>query len=127
MSQQVEQPSAVSETDCSRYEVVLVTYHSREQLVGLLDSALPDQRLVVVDNASGADGVGDVVRAFRNGRYLDGKNVGFAKAANLGARSSTAEFVIFANPDSRPTPEIWSALVAELIADPRLASVAAAT
>jgi N-acetylglucosaminyl-diphospho-decaprenol L-rhamnosyltransferase len=109
------------------YEVVVVTYHSRDELVGLLSSARQDQRIVVVDNASGADGTRQIVEGFREGRWLDGRNSGFAKAANLGARTSGAEYLIFANPDSRPTPEIWDALVDDLREDPTLAIVAAGT
>ncbi|MGS0685719.1 glycosyltransferase [Nakamurella sp. GG22] len=104
-----------------------MTYHSRQQLEGLLAAARPDQRIAVVDNASGVDGVREVVQRFPHGRWLDGENSGFACAANRGALSSTADFVLFANPDSRPTPEIWDALVGDLIADPTLGSVAAAT
>lgn len=114
-------------TSSAGYEVVLVTYHSRQQLEGLLAGARADQRIVVVDNASGVDGVPAVVQRFDNGRWVDGKNVGFARAANIGARSSTAEFLVFSNPDSRPTPEIWDALVADLAANPEIGSVAAAT
>lgn len=107
------------------YEVVIVTYHSCDELVGLLSSARQDQRIVVVDNASGADGTRQIVEGFREGRWLDGRNSGFAKAANLGARTSDAEYLIFSNPDSRPTPEIWDALVDDLRNDPTLAISAA--
>lgn len=109
------------------YEVVLVTYHSRQQLEGLLAGVENDQRMVVVDNASGADGVPDLMQRFAGARWIDGKNVGFARAANLGARSSQADYLVFANPDSRPTPEIWRSLVEDLAANPHLGSVAAAT
>ena len=119
--------SPAGEVSVADYEVVLVTYHSADQLSGLLEAADPEQRLVVVDNASGADAVEDIVARFPNGRYLDGKDSGFARAANAGARSSTAEYVVFSNPDSRPTPEIWARLIADLRADPNLASVSAAT
>ncbi|HEY5879959.1 MAG TPA: glycosyltransferase [Nakamurella sp.] len=109
------------------YEVVLVTYHSRGQLTGLLGHARPAQRIVVVDNASGADGVQEVVETVPRGRWLDGGNSGFARAANLGARTSTAEFLVFANPDSRPTEAVWDAMVAQLRAEPDLVAVGAAT
>ena len=120
-------PLPLPQERTAAYEVVVVTYHSRDQLEGLLAGVRSDQRIVVVDNASGADGIPDVVRRFDNGRWIDGQNVGFARAANLGARTSTAEFIVFANPDSRPTPEIWDALVTDLDEDLRLGSVAAAT
>ena len=118
--------SPASEVSVADYEVVLVTYHSADQLSGLLEAADPEQRLVVVDNASGADAVADIVARFPHGRYLDGVDSGFASAANAGARSSTAEYLVFSNPDSRPTPEIWAKLVADLRADPTLVSVSAA-
>jgi len=117
-------PGSVEVTE---YEVVLVSYHSRGEVAELLEAARPDQRLVVVDNASGVDGVHDEVGRFPHGRWLDGSDSGFAAGANAGARSSDAEFVVFANPDSRPTPAIWEALVADLKSDPILACVAAAT
>lgn len=109
------------------FEVVLVTYHSRGQVDGLLETLGRDQRMVVVDNASGADGLPGVAAGLPATRYVDGGDVGFARAANIGARSSTAEYLVFVNPDARPTPQILSALVADLAADPSLASVAAAT
>ena len=120
-------PAPTVPVTADRYELVVVSYHSKDHVAGLLEAAAPEQRIVVVDNASGADGVAEVVRRFEHGRYLDGRDSGFAVAANLGAFSSTADYVIFANPDSRPTSSIWQALVAELEADPLLASVAAST
>jgi len=123
----VRSPDAVSGRDVLDYEVVLVTYHSRDQLIGLLAAVRPDQRFVVVDNASGADGVRQVVDRFPQGRWIDGGNRGFAAAANLGARTSNAEFLVFANPDSRPTADVWHQLVDELRTDPDVGSVAAAT
>lgn len=118
----------VSRVEATRsYEVVLVTYHSREQVEGFLRGVRTDQRIVVVDNASGADGVGELLGNFPNTRLLDGGNVGFSRAANLGALSSDAEFLVFANPDTRPTPDIWDELVQNLLDDPSLGSCAAAT
>lgn len=111
-----------------RYEIVVVSFHSKDQVVGLLESvAVSEQRIVLIDNASGADDVGTVLTGFTNGRYVDGQNSGFAAAANKGARSSAAEFVVFANPDSRPTPAILQNLLCDLDADTGLAAAAAAT
>lgn len=119
---QAQEPARVAD-----YEVVLVTYHSRDQLEGFLDNVDPEQRLVVVDNASGADDVDELLEGFSHARLLDGHNVGFARAANLGALSSDAEFIIFGNPDSRPDPQIWAELIASLENDLDLGSAAAAT
>ena len=120
--------TAMGVLGADRYEVVVVSYHSKDQVAGLLDAAaVPEQRIVLVDNASGADGVADLLARFTRGRYLDGQNSGFAAAANQGARSSSAEYLIFANPDSRPTPQIWAALIDDLVSDPDLTVAAAAT
>lgn len=111
-----------------RYEIVIVSYHSRDQVAGLLESvATQESRIVLVDNASGADNIAELLTSFPRSRYIDGRNSGFAAAANAGALSSDAEFVIFANPDSRPTPATCQALLAELDADAGLSVAAAAT
>jgi N-acetylglucosaminyl-diphospho-decaprenol L-rhamnosyltransferase len=109
-------------------ELVLVSYHSADQVAGLL-AGLPAQLAVaVVDNASGADGADAIVEARNNARYVDsGGGQGYAKAANLGARTSTAEYLVFGNPDSRPTVDVIAALVANLRLDPSCATVSAVT
>ena len=107
--------------------MVIVSYYSRDQLEGLFETVRDDQRIVLVDNASGADRTQDLLGGRSRGRWIDGQNSGYARAANRGALSSTAEFVVFANPDTRPSPEMWDALVKDLQDDPSLGSVAAAT
>jgi N-acetylglucosaminyl-diphospho-decaprenol L-rhamnosyltransferase len=107
------------------FELVVVSYKSRSQLEGLLADLPEDLPVVVVDNAGGSDGVDAVVKDRPHGRYLDGGGSGFAKAANLGARSSTYEYVVFGNPDSRPSLGDYEALVATVAADPHVASASA--
>lgn len=108
-------------------EVILVTYHSRELVDELLRSLPGDLAVAVIDNASGADGVQVLVKGRPNGRYVDGGGVGFARAANLGARTSRHRFLIFVNPDTRPTIEQLTALADDLATDDTLAAVAATT
>jgi len=115
------------ETLTDSYEVVIVSYFSCSQLRGFLDVVRPDQRIVLVDNASGADGAADLLVGMPHARVLDGQNSGYARAANRGALSSNQKYVVFASPDTRPSPEIWDALVADLREDSSLGSVAAAT
>jgi GT2 family glycosyltransferase len=108
------------------FELVLVSYHSRQQLASLLASLPTALPVAVVDNASGADGVAELLSGRPRSRYLDsGGGKGYAKAANLGVRTSTYEFVVFGNPDSRPTVEVLRALVDELRSDPTIGSCAA--
>ncbi len=107
------------------YELVIVSYHSRPQIEGLLAGLPHDLPLVIVDNAAGKDGLAELAAGRENARYLDGGGHGFATAANLGARSTSYEYVIFVNPDCRPTTDNFEALIATLVASPILASSAA--
>ena len=107
-------------------ELVLVSYRSAHQISGLLQGLPEDLPVVVVDNAKDVDGVRAVVESRPNGRYVDsGGGKGFARAANAGARTSTHEFVVFGNPDSRPTVEALTTLVADVADDPTCAASAA--
>jgi GT2 family glycosyltransferase len=109
------------------YEVVMVAYRSRSLVEDLL-RALPDSvPVVVIDNSHGIDGLAAVVGTRRNARYLDGPGRGFASAANIAARTSTHEVVVFVNPDSSPTVSQLDTLVADLKSDSQLAAVSALT
>jgi N-acetylglucosaminyl-diphospho-decaprenol L-rhamnosyltransferase len=107
------------------YELVVVSYHSRPQIEGLLAGLPAGLPLAIVDNAGGRDGLTEFAAGRPNTRYLDGGGNGFAKAANLGARSTTYEYVIFVNPDARPTQANLDTLVRTLAEEPVLASCAA--
>jgi len=109
------------------YEVVLVTYKSRDLAAEMFERLPDDVHVVVVDNSKGIDGVPELVASRPNTRYVEGAGEGFAKAANAGARTSTADVVLFLNPDTVPRPEQLTALVDDLAADPGLAAVAATT
>ena len=82
----------------------------------------PDLPVAAVDNSDGSDGLEELILARPNGRYLHGGGVGFARAANLGARTSTADYVVFVNPDTRPSNEAIAALVEDVATDPRCAA-----
>jgi GT2 family glycosyltransferase len=110
-----------------RFEVVLVTYRSRPLAQALLERLPPDTPVVLVDNAQGADGVAELVAGRPHARYLEGSGQGFATAANLGARSSDADYLLFVNPDSAPTVTQLEALVDDLQADAHLVAVGATT
>lgn len=99
-------------------ELVVVAYRSRAQVEQMLAGLPPDLPVVVVDNSDGSDGLEDVILARPNGRYLHGGGVGFARAANLGARTSSAEYLVFVNPDTRPTTGDLATLVEDVATDP---------
>lgn len=107
-------------------ELVLVSYRSAHQIAGLLDNLPSWLPVVVVDNAKNVDGIREVVTSRPHGRYVDsGGGKGFAKAANMGAAASDREFVVFGNPDSRPSIRVLEHLVRDVAEDPRCAASAA--
>lgn len=103
-------------------EVVLVNYRSRGHVEVLLDLWPADLRVVLVDNSGNADGIRELAAAGSRVRYVDGGGQGFARSANLGARSSSASYLLFVNPDSRPAAEQLEMLVAGLRDDPAAAA-----
>ena len=102
-------------------EVVLVSYRSRGHVETLLDLWPDDLRVVLVDNSNNSDGILDLAKTRPGLRYVDGRGQGFSRSANLGARTATADYVLFVNPDSRPTAEQLASLVIGLRSDPAAA------
>jgi N-acetylglucosaminyl-diphospho-decaprenol L-rhamnosyltransferase len=75
-------------------------------------------KVTVVDNASsddsanGLEGLPLPLERIRNSR-----NVGFARACNQGARDSTADYLLFLNPDTRLFPDTLAAVTAFMESD----------
>jgi N-acetylglucosaminyl-diphospho-decaprenol L-rhamnosyltransferase len=108
------------------FELVLVSYYSRQHLEQLFARLPADLPVVVVDNARGGDRVNELVTGHPCWRHVDsGGGKGYAKAANLGVRTSAYEFVVFGNPDSRPTVDVLQTLVDQLRNDPQIGSCSA--
>ena len=105
---------------------VVVTHNSGRHLAGLgrafSDSAVTPARLLAVDNASVDD---SVEQARRAGFEVNatGSNRGFGAGCNVGLRSASTEFVLFCNPDVRPTPGALERLLDVLIDTPDAAIV----
>lgn len=108
-------------------EVVLVAYHSVALVSARLDSFPADLPVAVVDNAHGVDGLEQVCLGRPATRYLDGPGQGFAAGANLAARTSTHDVLLFVNPDSSPTADQLAELAADVSGDPGLGAVSATT
>jgi len=108
------------------YDVILVVYRSRSQLQGLLDLLPSEISIIVVDNSARKEHLDDLLEE-RGARHIDsGGNLGFSQAANLGARASTAPYILFLNPDTRPSANTLDELVGILDAHPEYAAVGAA-
>ena len=105
---------------------VIVTYNSGrhlEVLARALATSRPSpRRVLAVDNASTDD---TVVRARSAGFEVleTGSNDGFGAACNVGLHVASTEFVLFCNPDVRPSPDALGCLVAALV-DNQTAAVA---
>jgi GT2 family glycosyltransferase len=108
--------------------IVIVSYNTRDDLARCLDAlqATPPaatHEIVVVDNGS-TDGSVDAVRAHPGVRLIEsGGNVGFARANNLGIRSTGSELVLLLNPDTVVPPSAIDRLVARLDGRPDAAVI----
>lgn len=108
------------------FEIIVVSYHSRSQILGLLRNLPPTLPVALVDNARGADGLAELAAGRPNCRYVDtGGDAGFARAANLGVSTSSWDYVVLVNPDSRPGMEALKELVDDVVTDPRCVSSSA--
>jgi N-acetylglucosaminyl-diphospho-decaprenol L-rhamnosyltransferase len=98
--------------------IVIVSYNTRERTLDCVRSVLahppaPATEIVVVDNDS-ADGSADALELEFPGVtvFRSGDNLGFARAVNLGARASSAEYLLLLNPDTVVLPGALAALLA---------------
>jgi GT2 family glycosyltransferase len=97
--------------------VLIVSYNTRERTLACVRSVLahppaPATEVVVVDNDS-ADGSADALELeFPTVRVVrSGGNLGFATAVNLGARLSSADYLLLLNPDTIVLPGALAALL----------------
>jgi GT2 family glycosyltransferase len=103
----------------SRLDIVIVNWNTGHALRSCVESVphAPDgvviQRIVVVDNASSDDSVALVADAPPPLELIrNSLNRGFAAACNQGATGSTADYLLFLNPDTRLYPDTLSRTVA---------------
>ena len=117
MSERTAGPEAPTSAELAAMEVVLVAYRSRDHLADLLDTWPHSLAVAVVDNSDNVDGVAELIGQRPHTRYVSGGGQGFARAANLGAFDATHDYLIFVNPDTRPTVEQLVSLVRGLADD----------
>ncbi|MCG9916355.1 MAG: glycosyltransferase family 2 protein [Phenylobacterium sp.] len=91
----------------ARLSVIMVVYMTGEALAQSLACVLADHEVsefIVVDNGSDPDETAildDLAKRHARLRLVRGQgNVGFARGANLGARTATGDVLIFLNPDA---------------------------
>lgn len=89
----------------NRLSIVVVTYESAARITSFLDGArriAPACEIVIVDNASSDDTTAIARDGHRDATVVKlDQNLGFGRAANVGARKATREWLLFANPDIR--------------------------
>ena len=89
----------------------------------LADTSAGEMELVVVDNASKDDSIAALLSAHPGVRVVRAPgNVGYARAANLGAAATKAPIVAVLNPDTLVEPGTAGALVSRMQREPRLAA-----
>lgn len=95
----------------ARVSPIIVTFNSAGVIDACLKSLPPGGQVIVVDNASSDDSRN---RAQALGAHVipSDSNLGFGNACNLGAHTSTREFLFFLNPDAVVEPGALEALVA---------------
>lgn len=107
----------VSSPDC---DVVIVNYNAGALLRDCVASVFADgaSRIIVVDNASADGSIEELERANRDKSLLtiirNNANLGFAKACNIGTETSSAERILFLNPDCVLSPGALAKMISTL-------------
>ena len=113
----------------SSLTVILIAFNSADWLpscLGALAAAAPDAPIVVVDNAS-TDGSAQIARRCSPTAAIiqASTNLGFAGAANLGAKASQTDLVVLMNPDVTVGPTTLSSLAVSFGARPEAGIIGA--
>jgi GT2 family glycosyltransferase len=107
--------------------VVVVNYNTgvllSEAVKGVLASTVPVE-VFVVDNGSSDDSI----KVLRDRIGLDqrlsiietGRNLGFAKAANIALRRATADYCLVLNPDCLVQPDTLEKVISAILLDPEV-------
>jgi len=105
--------------------VVIVTRNTSALVCAAVQSVMESadtlaKEIVVVDNASTDDTADAIAKNFPEVHFIRSeKNLGFAKANNLGAGNSRAEFILLLNSDARLKPDSLQKAVDWLRSNPR--------
>lgn len=114
-----------SSNDC---DVIIVNYNAGVLISKCVQSVLDSnvRHVFVVDNGSHDDSLDSLSASYCNAPVTlirNERNLGFASACNIGVRSSTAEFLLFLNPDSILTDGSLSCMMGTLKSDPSIGMV----
>jgi GT2 family glycosyltransferase len=109
-------------------DVVIVNYSAGKLLIDCVWSTIAEgaRRVIVVDNDSQDESLAYLENSISDDRVSiirNRKNLGFAAACNIGARASSADTVLFLNPDSMLAPGALRRMVEVLESDPLIGMV----
>ncbi|WP_162497366.1 glycosyltransferase family 2 protein [Roseovarius dicentrarchi] len=95
-----------------RVAIVSVCHNSAPVLASMLETCPRDAEIILVDNASADTGeIANLAKKYNTGLILNKANKGFGAACNQGASASSAEFILFLNPDAQLMPDTIQHLV----------------
>ena len=121
---------AVRAEAAASWAAVVVNYEAGSLLTACVGSLLADDsaggvpEVVVIDNGSVDGSVAALEAAFPDVTVIrPGANLGFGRAANLGAAATRSPIVAVLNPDAEVEPGTAAALLGRFAADDRLAAV----
>ena len=104
-------------------DVVIVNYSAGKPLIDCVWSTIAEGalRVIVVDNDSQDESLAYLENLISDDRVSiirNRKNLGFSAACNIGARASSADTILFLNPDSMLAPGALRRMVEVLESDP---------
>ena len=98
---------------------IILNWNGRKWLEQLLPTvtkvAYPNTEVIVVNNGSTDDSVGFLKKHYKDIKVIElEKNVGYAKANNIGVSKAKGEYVLLINNDTKVTPTFLNPLVEDL-------------
>lgn len=105
--------------------IIIVTYNSKRVIEACLASIIRETtrysfEIIVSDNGS-SDGTIELVKNFKDvALILNNKNLGFAKANNIGLKQAGGAYVLFLNPDTEVVSGAIDILIDHLNNEPNI-------
>lgn len=124
----------MSKGDNTFLSVIIINYNGGDYLKRTLDSLEKDlvyfkypAEILVVDNASTDNSLASIAGKYSQVEIISlSQNLGYARAANLGAKRSRGQYLLFLNNDVEILPGLIEKLISFLLAHPDYAAVAPA-
>jgi GT2 family glycosyltransferase len=113
-----------STSDLKRISAVIISYHSDEMVLRLIDKIPSEIPIVVIDNASDSALGVTLSEQKRSVRYKNmTRNMGFGVAANTGISMVETDYVVIINPDVELLPKAFAASIALMDEDTALGAL----